>query len=499
MSQEGGCTLLLSAGDVFTGTPASDHFDARPDFLGYDAMAVGNHEFDKGLPVLRQREAEVASSFPMLSGNIVDQDGDLLFPGPGGQGQITFNIAGARITVWGLTTIDTKPGLESGVVVQPPVDIAKKQAKDLKQNTHVLIGLTHMGHYDDEKPAAEDLQKRKQGDEMMALENPGTFDLIVGGHSQQPLFEADQVADTFIVQAFEWGKYLGRIDITLPAKPKLGAKNIKSLDYRLIPINIRNDQGQCTDPSQINSPVVNCIDEDPQVLDILESFQNDEVIRPLYQVIGEARGSFSGERSVIRKQQAPLGQLVNESILDYVAARWPEDLRSYDEDRCSSRHFSVYNGGGIRATINKGDILGLDTQLVFPFGSVLKTSPMNGEALYSYFQNVAKIPYQPNSTSGDYPQLRGIQFVMSGKDLLDIRCRNSDGAWIPLNKEDDYTLTLNAYLFRGGDGGYPALNENPSVVTHPEAMADVFRRYIEQQLSLDPFDFAAPDAFLEGP
>ena len=69
----GGAVLILSGGDINTGVPESDMQDAEPDFrgmnlIGYDAMAIGNHEFDKPLSVLRQQQKW--AKFPLLSANI---------------------------------------------------------------------------------------------------------------------------------------------------------------------------------------------------------------------------------------------------------------------------------------------------------------------------------------------------------------------------------------------------------------------------------------------
>lgn len=502
VANEGGCTLLLSAGDVFTGTPASDYFNAEPDFLGmtllgYDAMTVGNHEFDKGVDVLLEREAQVQDDFPMISGNITKENGDLLFPGDGGDGQVSFNISGAKVTVWGLTTIDTKVPQSSGLTVHQPTDVAREKATSLKEDSHVLVGLTHMGHYPNEKPEAGPSQRQRQGDVMLALNNPNVFDIIVGGHSQLPLFEADKVAGTYIVQAYEWGKYLGRIDLVIGENPVLGAQNIKSLDYKLLPVNIRDDAGNCIAGAGEPFLKIPCLEEDQEVIAALEPYQKDEALSELYEKIGRSEDTFSGERSVIRKKQAPLGQLVNRAIDHKVQSVLQADFYVESMHQCKSRHFSIYNGGGIRSSLNEGDVLGLDAKLIFPFGTKVITTEMSYQQLVEYMSMVSQIPYNPKASSGDYPQVFGLRMKLEDGKLRDIECLNSAGEWISLNENDSYYLSLGAYVHGGGDGSYPSLVLTEKSMEHKEAMFTIFADYIKTQSVLRLEDYPVNEAFKE--
>lgn len=149
VAAEGGTTLLLSGGDINTGVPESDLQDAEPDFkgmnmLGYDAMALGNHEFDNPLEVLRKQEEW--AEFPMLSANIYDKEtGERLF-----QPYQIFEQQGIKIAVVGLTTEDTakigNPEYIGGVDFRDPKEEAKKVIEQLKEteNPDVIIAATHM-------------------------------------------------------------------------------------------------------------------------------------------------------------------------------------------------------------------------------------------------------------------------------------------------------------------------------------------------------------------
>ena len=133
-----------------TGVPESDTQDAEPDFkgmkaIGYDAMALGNHEFDKPLPVLNKQIGW--AGFPVLSANIY-KDGKRLF-----KPYEVFDRGGLKVAVLGLTTDDTRkmvdPANIDGVEFRRPAAEAAALIPELKSKAHVVIAATHMGHYTD--------------------------------------------------------------------------------------------------------------------------------------------------------------------------------------------------------------------------------------------------------------------------------------------------------------------------------------------------------------
>ncbi|MBO6198681.1 MAG: metallophosphoesterase, partial [Psychrobacter sp.] len=158
VSKNGGQTLLLSGGDINTGVPESDLQDAIPDFtgmnkIGYDAMAVGNHEFDNPLSVvdMQRRLAE----FPMLAANIYHKDADGNLGERYFDAYKVFDINGLKVAVIGLTTEDTakigNPEFISGLeFTDPKTEVAKviKEIKDAKA-ADIIFATTHMGHYAD--------------------------------------------------------------------------------------------------------------------------------------------------------------------------------------------------------------------------------------------------------------------------------------------------------------------------------------------------------------
>ena len=181
VAANGGHTLLLDGGDINTGVPESDLQDAEPDFkgmnlLGYDASAVGNHEFDKPPAVLAKQRGW--AQFALLAANIY-KDGQRLF-----EPYKVFDRAGYKIAVIGLTTDDTQkmvlPDHIRGIEFRKPSDELAKVLPELRGRADMVIATTHMGHYPN-----GDRGVNAPGDVEMARAVKG-LDLVVGGHSQNP-------------------------------------------------------------------------------------------------------------------------------------------------------------------------------------------------------------------------------------------------------------------------------------------------------------------------
>ncbi len=259
-----GYVLLLSAGDVNTGVPESDLQDAEPDFKGmrllrYDAMAVGDHEFDNPLEVLREQERW--AGFPFLSANVFQEGSEnTLF-----RSHVTYSYDGMRITIVGFTTEDTRiignPEFIRGIEFRSPVETAQTLVPELRTQTDILIALTHLGHYQNANHG-----NKAPGDVILARSVDG-IDIIVGGHSQNPLFEPDVQNGTMIVQAQEWGKYVGRMDLEFLD----GQLTMKS--YRLIPVNLTKKVKDEKNGEEVRVFLEDEIPEDESMLALLEPYQ----------------------------------------------------------------------------------------------------------------------------------------------------------------------------------------------------------------------------------
>lgn len=462
----GGHVLLLDGGDVNTGVPESDLQDAEPDFkgmdrLGYDAMAIGNHEFDKPLEVLARQAKWV--SFPLLSANIYKQGQRLFEP------YRVFERGGYRIAVLGLTTDDTPkmvmPANVAGLEFRKPADEAARLVPELRAKADMVIAATHMGHYTDGKSGVN-----APGDVEMARAVKG-LDLIVGGHSQNPVCmlaenrrndayvpgtpcAPDRQNGAWIVQAHEWGKYVGRADFTIDAG------QVRLERYQLLPVNLarRVDGRRMT----YTAP----LPEDAAVRAYLQPFHDAGQAR-LTVPVGETTGVFDGDRVRVRAQPTTMGQLIARSMMERTGA----DL-------------ALMNSGGVRDSLPAGRITYRDVLKVQPFGNLLSVVRLTGAELLAYLQAAAKM----TPGSGAFAQTAGVRMVIEGGAL-----KSASIGGQPIDPKREYRLALNHFTASGGDG-YPKIDHHPGYVNTGFVDADVLRAFIARNSPLDPARFEPGDA-----
>ncbi|EAB2796027.1 bifunctional UDP-sugar hydrolase/5'-nucleotidase [Salmonella enterica] len=472
VAQEGGSVLLLSGGDINTGVPESDLQDAEPDFrgmnlIGYDAMAVGNHEFDNPLTVLRQQEKW--ATFPFLSANIYQKStGERLF-----KPWAIFTRQDIKIAVIGLTTDDTakigNPEYFTDIEFRKPAEEAKVVIQELNMNERpdVIIATTHMGHYDN-----GDHGSNAPGDVEMARSLPaGSLAMIVGGHSQDPVCMAsenkkqvnyvpgtpcapDKQNGIWIVQAHEWGKYVGRADF------EFRNGEMKMVNYQLIPVNLKRKVTWDNGKSErvLYTPE---IAENPHMLSLLTPFQNKGKAQ-LEVKIGSVNGLLEGDRSKVRFVQTNMGRV----ILAAQIARTGAD-------------FGVMSGGGIRDSIEAGDITYKSVLKVQPFGNIVVYADMSGKEVVDYLTAVA----QMKPDSGAYPQFANVSFVAKEGKLTDLKIKGE-----PVDLAKTYRMATLSFNATGGDG-YPRIDNKPGYVNTGFIDAEVLKEFIQQNSPLDAAAF----------
>ncbi|HAT4996694.1 TPA: bifunctional UDP-sugar hydrolase/5'-nucleotidase [Serratia marcescens] len=468
VAAQGGSLLLLSGGDINTGVPESDLQDAEPDFrgmnlVGYDAMAIGNHEFDNPLSVLRQQEKW--ATFPLLSANIYQKStGQRLF-----KPYALFDKQGIKIAVIGLTTDDTakigNPEYFTDMEFRVPAQEAKQVVEQLRKDEKpdVIIAATHMGHYDNGEHGSN-----APGDVEMARSLPaGYLDMIVGGHSQDPVCMAgdnrkqvdyvpgtpcspDRQNGTWIVQAHEWGKYVGRADF------EFRNGELKLVHYQLIPVNLKKKVEKADGTSE-RVYYTRQIAEDPAMMKLLTPFQ-DKGKAQLDVKIGSVNGKLEGDRSKVRFVQTNLARVM-------LAAQ----RERADAD------FAVMSGGGVRDSIESGDITYKNVLKVQPFGNTLVHVDMKGSEVEEYLAVVANM--KPDS--GAYAQFANVSLVADGKGVSEVKINGQ-----PLQADKTYRMATLNFNALGGDG-YPKLDGLPSYVNTGFIDAEVLKQYIEKHSPLD--------------
>ncbi|MDD1781478.1 bifunctional UDP-sugar hydrolase/5'-nucleotidase UshA [Enterovibrio sp. ZSDZ35] len=469
---KGSAVLLLSGGDINTGVPESDLQDAEPDFkgmtmIGYDAMALGNHEFDNPLDVL-EKQMQWAD-FPMLSANIYDKaTGERKY-----QAYQMFEKNGLRIAVIGLTTEDTakigNPEYIGELEFRDPKEEAKKLIAEIEktEKPDMIIAATHMGHYEDGNRGIN-----APGDVALARYlGEGSLDMIVGGHSQEPVCmegpnmyntafkpgdecKPDQQNGTWIVQAHEWGKYVGKADFEF----RNGELNLVS--YDLIPVNLKKKVKVNGEKKRVF--IQNEIPKDKEIYDFLKPYQ-EKGQDQLNVKIAETNGKLEGDRNVVRFEQTNLGRLIAASHMDRAKA-----------------DFAVMNSGGVRDSIEGGDVTYKDVLTVQPFGNMVTYTDMTGSEILDYLNVVATKPVD----SGAYVQFYGISMTVSPDGVSDVVIGGE-----PLDTNKTYRFTVPSYNAAGGDG-YPKISDHAGNVNTGFVDAEVLKDFLEKNSPIDVNKYA---------
>ncbi len=473
VAAQGGHSLLLDGGDVNTGVPESDLQDAVPDFkgmnlLGYQAMAVGNHEFDKPLAVLKmQRDL---AQFPMLSANIYENGQRMFAP------YKVFDLGGLKVGVMGLTTEDTRklahPDNVAKLEFRSPITEARQLVPELRRQADVVIAATHMGHYENGQHGSQ-----AAGDVEMARAVSG-IDLVVGGHTQNPAcMKAENVLDrayvpgtacqpdrqngSWIVQAHEWGKYVGRADF------EYRNGEFKLVKYALIPVNLKKSvKGADGKTTKVNYAAA--ITEDKDMLALLTPYQKFGQDKLDVQ-IGATDAPLNGDRAVVRSKPTNLAVLIGRAMMDKTRA-----------------DFAMVNSGGVRDSIPAGAISYKHVLKVQPFGGTVCTVDLNGKELQDYLNAAAKM----TPGSGAFPQFAGITMEISAGAANQVHINGA-----PLQASKTYRMAINNFQAAGGDG-YPRLASHPGFVDTGFVDADVLRAYIAANNPLKAAEFEPGSAIV---
>ena len=240
---EGRPTLLLDSGDAIEGAPLEalifegsipdrgDPMVRAMNLAGYDAMTVGNHEFNFGREHLEKSRRE--ARFPWLSANIVKGDGKPAF-----EPYLVKRVAGIRVGILGLTTTSIPfwepPAHVAGLKFLDTVETAKRYVPLLrkKEGCDVVIVLTHQGFERDLQTGAENGSGDENQAYAIATEVPG-IDILLTGHTHAAI-EPRRLGETWVSQPGRFGNTLTRFDLSLA---RTGGKwKIASIEGRNLPM-----------------------------------------------------------------------------------------------------------------------------------------------------------------------------------------------------------------------------------------------------------------------
>ncbi|WP_246197179.1 5'-nucleotidase C-terminal domain-containing protein [Cytobacillus depressus] len=436
-------SLLIDAGDVFSGTLYFNEFRGKADlefmnYMKYDVMTFGNHEFDLGSsPDGHKALSEFVKNakFSFVSAN-VDFSNDELFNGiyHGGtiankpsQGNIYSGIIkevnGEKIGIFGLTTEETADISSPGKVkFQNYIEQAKKAVKSLEdQGVNKIIAVTHIG-YDDNPEYDNDLE--------LAAAVPG-IDIIVGGHSHTELKKPvviDKDKDgkakdpTVIVQAYQYSDFLGTLNVEFDDKGRVvgqAGKLIKVADKTEDPVAAKMLK---------------------QYSDKIKEVKNTETGAVSTVELLNPRASETSSVSV-RANETALGNLITDGMLD--------KAKEFNKDTV----IAMQNGGGIRAALDKGPITLGDVLTVLPFGNTLATMKLTGAEINEALEHsVSQTPKE----HGGFLHVSGMKFTYdsskpAGSKVVSVEVQGADGTYTALDKTKEYVIATNAFTAKGGD------------------------------------------------
>jgi 5'-nucleotidase / UDP-sugar diphosphatase len=381
-------TLLLAAGDMIQGDNWANLFQGRSvielmNAMAFDGMVMGNHELDFGQAVLKERIGEAA--FPVLAANV--QGLPELKP------FMVKELGGVRVAVIGLVTertpTSTHPANAVGLTFLSPRATLETYLPELRKAADVVIVLTHLGH---------------DGDRWLAGQVPGV-DAVIGGHSHTRVTDPPRIGNTLVLQAWEHGKALGVLDLTLE-------------DGRVTASSARLIEVKPEGPPPAG-PVAALVDRYSQQLDAV-----------LSEVVGRTRVPLNG--ADVRFRETNFGNLVADVVR-----------------RTAGAEVALINGGSIRKSIRKGPIRLKDIYSALPFNNYVVAFRLRGDQLQAALEHgVAGVELR----DGAFPQISGMAVTYDPSAPPGRRIKRISVGGRALEPGRMYTVATNDFVAAGGDG-----------------------------------------------
>ena len=449
---EGENVIVLDAGDQFQGslmyTTYKGEVEAEMmEAIGFDAMAVGNHEFDDGPEALAAFLDRV--SFPVVSGNL-DLSASNLLNGRVAD-TLVLDVNGVQVGIVSALASDTAETSSPGPNVVFGDEIASIQADVdalTAEGIGIIIALTHVGLPQD----------------MRIAEAVTGLDLIVGGHSHTYLSSSDEDrAGPYptwtqnpegvmvpIVQAYAYSKYLGHLEASFD---DAGNLIYAGGDTMVLDASVEPDAEIASRVAELAGPIEEAMAE----------------------VIGDAAEFIEGSRDVCRAEECPMGNLVADAMLD----------RTRDQ----GVQIVIQNGGGLRASIDGGEITMGEVLTVLPFQNTLATFQLTGAGVISALENGVS---QVTDGAGRFPQVAGMRYVWSataepGSRIVSAEVEMPDGSFAPINPDATYTLATNNYMRGGGDGYRVFSSDGMNAYDFGPGLEQVVADYISANSPYTPY------------
>ena len=426
--------LFLNAGDSFHGTTLinvtrGETMVEAMNLMEFDAMVPGNHDFNYGYD--RLLELKKMAEFPIIAANIVKEaDGSTDF-----ESYVIYTMDnGLKVGIFGLATDETKykshPDNTVGIEFTSAIEAGKKAVKELEdENVDFIIALVHLGDDTSSDNTSIKLAEQVEG-----------IDVIVDGHSHTVLPEGNLVNDVLIVQAGSYTKNIGIVNLEFEDKV------LTKSTAKLMPYEEAKD-----------------VEADQEILDIIEEIKliNEPIVSV---VVGKTLVELDGLREHVRVGETNLGNLITDAMRDSTGA-----------------DIAMTNGGGIRASIEAGDITIEDILTAFPFTNTLAVIEVTGAELMAALEHGVKdFP----ATAGHFPHVSGIKYTFNASMPVGERITSVLVGDEPVDLAKTYKLVTNDFMAAGGDE-YTMFEGKP-FVGEGGLLSDVLIEYVEKMGTLNP-------------
>lgn len=451
LTDAGANVLVLDAGDQFQGslfytTYKSEAVAEFMNGIGFDAMAVGNHEFDDGPEELAKFLDQ--AKFPIISGNTVaGADTPIANRIPG---YVIKEMGGEKVAVVSVLATDTDETSSPGksVFFEDEITYLKGVIPQIEaEGANKIILLSHVGYVRDQEIAA-------------AVDG---IDVIVGGHSHTLLSNTDGKAagpyptnvknpagtDVPIVQAYAYSKYLGDLKVVFDDDGKV--KSVSGAP-QLLDASVTPDAGFSARVAELAKP--------------LEELRQKE--------ISEATAVIDGSREVCRATECSMGNLVADAILDRV--------------KDQGITIAIQNGGGLRASIDQGVVTMGEVLTVLPFQNTLATFELTGADVLAALENGAS---QIEEGAGRFAQVAGLRYSFdktkpAGSRIANVEVKEGD-AFVALDPAKTYGVVSNNYMRGGGDGYSVFAEKGMKAYDFGPSLEIVVADYLENNRPYTPY------------
>ena len=395
--------LLLDAGDVLHGQSFAtarrgELLAIVLSMMGYDALAVGNHDFDYG----QERLYELVDKYRLnfLSANVVKKTGENILPP-----YLIRSWSDFKVGIFGLSTVETKtstnPRNIEGLEIEDPIETSRKMVSQLKsEGADLIIAVMHIGSEAYCDPSSLTIAKEVSG-----------IDVIIDGHSHSTLTERVERSDgsmAFVVSAGSSFRNLGKVMID--RKPDGGF----TVSAETLPASSQQIEEVSPDPA-LNSAM---------------TALKTELDKEMNVVVMTLPFDLDGARERIRSSSTNLGRILCAAFVEETGA-----------------DAALLNGGSVRDSIPAGDVTKGELLSVLPYGNYVYTIDITGADLLDALNFGLKEP-----GDGAFPQFWGMEVEARALDNGGFVVESIMIGGKPLDPSGTYNLAINDFLHSGGDG-----------------------------------------------